>query len=534
MSTSNETQRPVLIGGKWVAASSAKSFRATNPSTGEPIPSSFPVSDWNSCDKALASAASAFRESRNLPGSKIAEFLDDYAKRIEGDKDTLVALAHEESALPKSPRLADVELPRTINQLRLAAEAARNESWRMATIDRKANIRSCYRALGPIAVFGPNNFPFAFNSIAGGDFAAAIAAGNPVIAKANSSHPGTTEHFGKLAAEALHATGMPEGLVQLIYRTSHEDGERLVADRRLAAVGYTGARTAGLQLKAVADRVGKPFYAELSSVNPVVFLPGALRERGAKLAEEFVGSGLMGAGQFCTNPGLLLLIRSAETEQFTQTVVDKYTSTAAGTLLSPNVESSLVKNIQVLSNAGAQLLTGGTKINGPRCAVANTVLRVTGTEMLADPHTFQTEAFGNAVLIAVCDSHQQIVSIIEALEGNLTGTIYSDTQGHDDHDYIKIADALEQRVGRLLNDKMPTGVAVSPAMNHGGPYPATSHPGFTAVGIPASLLRFAKLTCYDAVRESRLPEILRNENPTGSTWRSIDGKWTTGTIESAS
>jgi NADP-dependent aldehyde dehydrogenase len=154
--------------------------------------------------------------------------------------------------------------------------------------------------------------------------------------------------------------------------------------------------------------------------------------------------------------------------------------------------------------------------------------------MLADPHTFQTEAFGNAVLIAVCDSHQQIVSIIEALEGNLTGTIYSDTQGHDDHDYIKIADALEQRVGRLLNDKMPTGVAVSPAMNHGGPYPATSHPGFTAVGIPASLLRFAKLTCYDAVRESRLPEILRNENPTGSTWRSIDGKWTTGTIESAS
>lgn len=533
MSNSNANPRPVLIDGKWTIASSAKTFHATNPSTGESIHAAFPVSDWSDCDKALASAAAAFRESRNLSGARIAEFLEEYAKQIEGDKDNLVALAHEESALPKSPRLADVELPRTINQLRLAADAARNGSWRMATIDRKANIRSCYRALGPIAVFGPNNFPFAFNSIAGGDFAAAIAAGNPVIAKANSSHPGTTEQFGKLAASALQATGMPAGLVQLIYRTSHEDGERLVADPRLAAIGYTGARNAGLQLKAVADRVGKPFYAELSSVNPVVFMPGALRERGAKLAEEFVGSGLMGAGQFCTNPGLLLLVKSDETEQFIQSVVDKYTATAAGTLLSPSVESSLVTSIQVLSRAGAQLLTGGAKVQGPRCAVANTVLRVTGTEMLADPHTFQTEAFGNAVLVAVCDSHQQIVSIIEALEGNLTGTIYSDTQGLDDHEYAKIADALEQRVGRVLNDKMPTGVAVSPAMNHGGPYPATSHPGFTAVGIPASLLRFAKLTCYDAVRESRLPEVLRNENPTGATWRSIDGKWTLGTIESA-
>ena len=533
MSNIKETPRYVLIGGAWIAASSEKTFRATNPNTGEPINAVFPVSDWSDCEKALASAAAAFRESRKLPGSKIAEFLEDYAGRIEADKDALVALAHEESALPKSPRLADVEHPRTVNQLRLAAEAARNGSWRMATIDRKANIRSCYRALGPVAVFGPNNFPFAFNSIAGGDFAAAIAAGNPVIAKANSSHPATTEHFAKLAAASLRATRMPEGLVQLIYRTSHEDGERLVADPRLAAIGYTGARAAGLRLKAVADRVGKPFYAELSSVNPVVFLPGALREKGAKLAEEFVSSGLMGAGQFCTNPGLLLLVQSDATEQFIQSVVEKYTASAAGTLLSPTVESSLVKSIHVLTKAGAKLLTGGTKINGPRCAVANTVLRVTGNEMLSDPHTFQTEAFGNAVLIAACDSCEQIVKIIDVLEGNLTGTIYSDSQGHDDHDYVHIADALEQRVGRVLNDKMPTGVAVSPAMNHGGPYPATSHPGFTAVGIPASLLRFAKLTCYDAVRESRLPDILKNENPTGSTWRSIDGKWTTGTIESA-
>jgi NADP-dependent aldehyde dehydrogenase len=157
-------------------------------------------------------------------------------------------------------------------------------------------------------------------------------------------------------------------------------------------------------------------------------------------------------------------------------------------------------------------LTGGSKLPGNRCAVSNTVLRITGKEFLKDSHVFQTEAFGNAVLITVCESVDQIVQLIDSLEGNLTGSIYSDTQGKDDGDYAAVAEAMEHRVGRVLNDKMPTGVAVSPAMNHGGPYPATSHPGFTAVGIPASMLRFAKLTCYDAVRESRLPRVLRDKH----------------------
>jgi NADP-dependent aldehyde dehydrogenase len=300
----------------------------------------------------------------------------------------------------------------------------------------------------------------------------------------------------------------------------------MVADPRIGAVGYTGSRAAGLQLKAVADRVGKPFYAELSSVNPVVFLPGALRERGPALVDEFVTSGLMGTGQFCTNPGLLLMLESPDTDGFIHGVVSKYEASAPGTLLSESVEKSLVRSIEVLTAAGAKNLTGGSKLSGARCAVANTVLRVTGAQMLADPHVFQTEAFGNAVLIAVCESVEQILQIVEALEGNLTGSIYSASDGSEENDYALVADALEQRVGRLLNDKMPTGVAVSPAMNHGGPYPATSHPGFTAVGIPASLLRFAKLTCYDAVREARLPSVLRDANPTGATWRCVDGAWT--------
>ena len=519
----------VLIKGQWRASSQSSVFSPTNPTLGEPIAIAFPVSQWADCDEALTAASEAFKALRTMEPESLALFLERYAALIEADKEGLVEIAHQESGLPKSPRLADVELPRTINQLKLAAAAARQQSWSVPTIDTKANIRSCYQAIGPVCVFGPNNFPFAFNSIAGGDFAAAIAAGNPVIAKANSSHPATTQRFAVLADQAAKETKMPAGLVQLIYRTSHADGERLVGDPRLAAIGYTGARAAGLQLKSVADRVGKPFYAELSSVNPVVFLPGALREQLDKLIEEYVGSGLMGAGQFCTNPGMLLLIDNAETTKFIEAVTAKYQSSASGTLLSRSVETSLVKSISILKDAGAQLLTGGSKLDGGRCAVANTVLKISGKQFLTDSHVFQTEAFGNAVLIVVCSDISELANAIEQLEGNLTGAIYSDTQGSDDVDYAKIAAALIQRVGRILNDKMPTGVAVSPAMNHGGPFPATGHPGFTAVGIPASLIRFAKLTCFDSVREARIPKALQNANPSGA-WRLVDGNWTNSAI----
>ena len=515
----------VYINGIFRDSVAASSFRASNPSTGEALERDFPVSEWKEIDEALEVASSCFKELRSISPDKIAAFLDTFADLIQSDKDTLVDLAHEETGLPKTPRLGDVELPRTVNQLKLAAAAARSGSWSMPTIDTKANIRSCYQPIGPVCVFGPNNFPFAFNSLAGGDFAAAIASGNPVIGKANSSHPATTKRFAELAKQAIEKTGMPKGLVQLLYRTSHVDGERMVGDPRLAAIGYTGSRNAGLQLKSVADKVGKPFYAELSSVNPIVYMPGAMKERVEKLIEEYVVSGLMGAGQFCTNPGLLIMLKSQEADRFVSGVTDKYKSSPAGTLLSKSVESSLVKSISILCGAGAELLVGGNKVEGGRCAVANTALRVTGEKFLSDAHSFQTEAFGNAVLIVVCDSMTELKQVIEQLEGNLTGAIYSATDGSDDGIYQPIAEELSQKVGRLLNDKMPTGVAVSPAMNHGGPFPATGHPGFTAVGIPASMIRFAKLTCFDAVRPSRLPAVLQDSNPQKA-WRSIDGVWT--------
>ncbi|MEM6470924.1 MAG: aldehyde dehydrogenase family protein, partial [Planctomycetota bacterium] len=303
----------VLIAGRWQSSNHSGTFQATNPNTNEKLPAVFPISEWADCEAALDAAASAFREMRSLPAEEIAKFLELYADKIDAAKEQLSDTAHAETGLAKAPRLADVELPRTSNQLRAAAKSCRGGDWALATIDTTAGIRSCYQSLGPVCVFGPNNFPFAFGSVSGGDFAAAIAAGNPVIGKANSSHPDTTRLFAELALAAAKETEVPDSIVQLIYRTSHADGELLVADPRLGATGYTGSRSAGLKLKAAADEAGKPIYLELSSVNPVVVLPGAIANRGQEIVDEFITSVLMGAGQFCTNPGLVLLLEDETT-----------------------------------------------------------------------------------------------------------------------------------------------------------------------------------------------------------------------------
>jgi NADP-dependent aldehyde dehydrogenase len=419
-----------------------------------------------------------------------------------------------------------VELPRTVNQLRQAAAAADEGSWRLPTIDTKANIRSLYAAIGPVAVFGPNNFPLAFNSISGGDFAAAIAAGNPVIAKANTSHPGTTRLLALVAQAAAEEADLPPGCVQLIYRLDHADGRRLVADPRLGATAYTGSRPAGLELKAAADAAGKPIYLELSSINPVIVLPGAIDQRATEIADQFTASCLMGSGQFCTNPGLVLLIAGTGTSRFIDLVKERFDRAGVATLLSRRVEQTLAESIEKLCASGAELIAGGKRGGGQGASFANTLLRTTGRQFLAQFERLQIEAFGNASLFVVAQDVDEAVQVVERIEGNLTGTIYSSHAEDDEVLYRRLEPPLRRRVGRLLNDKMPTGVAVSPAMNHGGPYPATGHPGFTAVGIPAALRRFAALHCYDNVRQDRLPPPLADVNPNGRMWRFIDGAWT--------
>ena len=524
---------PVLIAGAWRDAASSGSFQVENPATGETLPDSFPISTWADCNAALDAAVAAAEALRGTGPESIARFLERFAERIEARAPELVEAAHLETALARKPRLADVELPRTTGQLRQGAAAAIEGSWALPTIDTKLGIRSMLAPIGPVWVFGPNNFPFAFNSVSGGDFVAAIAAGNPVIAKANSSHPNTTRLLGEEAFAALRESDLHPATVQLLYRTSHDDGARAVADPRTGATGYTGSRGAGLTLKAAADAAGKPIYLELSSVNPLLILPGAIAERGDDLAGELVGSCLMGTGQFCTSPSLVVMLGGETTERFLEGVRQRLEMTPPTPLLSRAVARSLTASVAELRRAGAEVVTGGAAIEGPGYRHANTLLRVSAERFIADPHALQTEAFGNVTLAVVARDADEVLDILARLEGNLTGCIYSDTRGSDEALYARLEPPLRQRVGRLLNDKMPTGVAVSPAMNHGGPYPATGHPGFTAVGIPASLRRFGALYSYDNVRPARLPALLRDENPGGRAWRLVDGAWTRGDVGSA-
>jgi NADP-dependent aldehyde dehydrogenase len=522
----------VLIAGSWRPARSVATFRPLNPATGEPLAAEYPVSGWQDCDNALVAAAGAAAELLEAPPEALARFLTRYAERIEARAAELVDIAHEETALPRKPRLADVELPRTVLQLRQAAAAALEGSWCLPTIDPKINLRSCLGPIGPVVVIGPNNFPFAYSGAAGGDFAAAIAAGNPVIAKAHPLHPGTTQMLAREAHAAVAEAGLPAATVQMLYHVEPDSGLRLVADPRIGAAAFTGSRNAGLQLKAAADKAGKPIYLELSSINPVVILPGALAERGPKVAEEFAASCLLGGGQFCTNPGLVVLFSGVDGDKFINDVRTRFDAAATPPLLSSGVARSLADGVDRLRAAGAELLTGGTARPAPGYRYANTLLKVSGGQFLDASDTLQSEAFGSAALLVVVNTECEAIAVLGRFHGNLTGSIYSDTKGADDALYDRIAPMLRARVGRLLNDKMPTGVAVSPAMNHGGPYPSTGHPGFTAVGMPASLRRFAQLQCYDNVREERLPASLRAKNSNGKMWRLIDGQWTQADLSS--
>lgn len=524
------TQHKILINGEWCDADAISVFQAYNPSTGEKLTEDYPVSSWSDCDAALDAASNAFKQLQNVPREVLANFIEGYAQLIEDNSEKLVDIASLETGLAKKPRLADVEIPRTVMQLRQAATAVKTASWTMPVIDRQNNIRSMLQSIGPVAVFGPNNFPFAFGSISGGDFAAAIAAGNPIIAKAHPSHPGTTRMFAELAQQAIEQSGMPKGTVQLIYSMSEDSGLKLVADQRIAATAFTGSRKAGLNLKKAADAAGKLIYLELSSINPVVILAGALEERSESIVEEYSNSCIMAAGQLCTKPGLLIVSESKMRDQFVAMLAEQFNRGNVATLLSANSAENISRGAAKLSSLGAKQLTDNSRPTRQGFCHPNTLLSVSGSEFMNNSKGFQLEMFGNASLIVLSDSNAQTRQIIDSLEGNLTGCIYSHSQGQDDEVYVELEPELRTKVGRMINDKMPTGVAVSPAMNHGGPFPSSGHPGFTAVGIPNSIKRFAALKCFDNVRQHRLPDVLKDQCSISGIWRQVDGAWYSGDI----
>jgi alpha-ketoglutaric semialdehyde dehydrogenase len=309
---------------------------------------------------------------------------------------------------------------------------------------------------------------------------------------------------------AVTDSGLPAATVQLLFGIAREDGLRMVSDPRLSVAGFTGGRGGGLALKQAADAVGTPIYLEMSSVNPIFFLPGAVAERGEELPDELVGSCLLGVGQFCTSPNMFVLVESEATSKFVEAAKTQMESAPVGALLGKGGLDSLQESVATLREAGADVLAGGQVDEQPGYRFRNTLLQTTGKQFLETPDALQTEAFGPSTLAVIVENTAEALAVAAQIEGSLTGCIYSATDGSDDTLSEELMRVLRRKVGRLLNDKMPTGVAVSPAMNHGGPFPATGHPGFTAVGLPASIRRFAKLDCYDNVREARLPECLRD------------------------
>lgn len=515
-----ETQR-AFIDGEWTEASSRATYQSIDPSTGNAFGPAFPVSDWADVEAALAAA---YRTGAFATGDVRASLLERYADLIDQHTATLSALAAKETGLPAEGRFAKTEIPRTTNQLRQAAATARSGDWSMPTIDAKLNIRSCLGPIGPVAVFGPVNFPFAYNAIAGGDFASAIAAGNPVIGRAHPSHPQTTLELMKLLVQAAGDIGI-ESPAQLLFGFSNDDGLRLARDKRLAAIGFTGSRHGGLALKGACDSAGIPFYGELSSINPVVITPAALAERFDTIVEQYVSSVLLAGGQMCTNPGLVFLIESEESTRFINAVIERFNAATPAVLLNEGIVKGLQTNVARIESAGAKRLCGGTRVAGDGFRFANTLLTTTMDAFIKSPAAFQTEMFGPAALFVVGTSSSLLQILGKLLEGNLCGSLYlaaSESTAPEIETYARL---LRARVGRLLTDKMPTGVAVTSAMNHGGPFPSTGHAGFTAVGFPTAARRFARLDCYDNVRPELLPAVLRDENPTDA-WRMIDGNWT--------
>ncbi|AFZ69481.1 aldehyde dehydrogenase (NADP(+)) [Deinococcus peraridilitoris] len=526
-----EQLQPVLINGAWRDATRpSASFTASNPTTGENLSDTYPVSEVEDVEAALQASWEAAELLRSLPAETRAAFLERYAERIEQYREDLAEVAELETGLPAKGRYMNTEIPRTVNQLRRAARAVRERTWTRPTIDTQHNLRAMFGPLhGVVVVFGPNNFPFAFNGVAGGDFAAAIAAGNPVIAKAHPAHPTTSRLLAGHALQAAVQTGFPAAAVQMLYHLPNELGVQLVSDRRVAAIGFTGSRGGGLALKAAADKAGKPFYAEMSSVNPVFVLPGALKARAEGIADEFFTSCTVGTGQFCTNPGLVIMIDGPEAQAFMREATQRFEAAPAGVLLTREAPRQLERGVAHLTAAGARVVTGGKSIE-PGFRFENTLLSVSGAAFLKAPEELQTELFGPTSLLVLARDEQELWRAAEVLEGNLTGTIYSGDG--DEPLYAQVAPKVRRKVGRLLNDKMPTGVAVSSAMNHGGPYPATSHPGFTSVGLPAAITRFAALYSFDNVRDHRLPPELQDANLLGI-WRLVDDEWTRDALRPA-
>jgi len=511
-------------------------FRAADPATGETLEPPFTSAAPEDVDAAARLAAEAFGRFGRSSGRERGALLRKIAANLEAMASELVERAQRETALPQA-RLQG-ETARTCGQLRMFAQVAEEGSWVEARIDRadaerkplpKPDLRSMLRPLGPVAVFGASNFPLAF-SVAGGDTASALAAGNPVIVKAHPAHPGTSELAGRAIQAAVRECGLDQGIFSLLFDSGTRVGTDLVKHPLVKAGGFTGSRAAGRALMnlAAARPEPIPFFAEMSSTNPVFILPGALRERGENIAAGLHASFTLGAGQFCTKPGMVFLPAGPEAEAFTQKLRKLVSASSPFHLLTKGIRSSYDAAIRERKTDAGVSVAAEAPAGESTGFAAHAALFETAAETFLHSH-LEDEIFGPTTLVVDHTSREQVLAIARSLEGHLTATIHG-TEA-DLREFADLVAILETKVGRLLFNGFPTGVEVTHAMVHGGPYPSTSDGRSTSVGSQA-LFRFARLVCYQNFPDSALPEELKNANPLGI-WRMVDGDWTRAAVSSA-
>jgi len=505
-------------------------FHGRDPQTGDELPTTFHDATTPEVDAALQRAAAAARELA-ADRERRASFLEAAAAAIEGLGDHLVERATAESGLPAAR--INMERGRTCNQLRLFAGVLREGSYLDARIDRaqpdrepipKPDIRHMQWPLGPVVVFGASNFPLAF-SVAGGDTASALAAGCPVVVKAHPAHPGTCELVARAINDAVAASGLPEGTFSLIHGAGHQVGIELVRHPQTRAVAFTGSFAGGTALMEAARHREDPipFYAEMGSVNPVVLLPGALEERADSIAAGLQQSVCLGAGQFCTNPGLVFTIAGPASDGFTEALGGLFKEAPDATMLHQGIREGYVAGQRSMGGIpGVSRVGREDGDGGPGGADGTPALFTCNGTTFRDRTELRAEVFGPSTLLVSCDDMEQLTTILEeCLDGQLTTTIHG-----TDADLSAagpLTATLAERSGRVVINGFPTGVEVCPSMHHGGPFPATTDSRSTSVGT-AAIRRFLRPVCYQGFPQGLLPAELRDANPDGIL-RMIDGEW---------
>jgi len=517
-----------FINGQWMT-SEGKPFQSINPQTGEKLPTVFHGANPEQIAQACESAQIAFSKTRQLPPTQIAQLLEQIATEIEAAGDELLQMASHESGLPVQPRLMG-ERARTCGQLRLFAALVKEGDWVDARIDRpdpartplpKPDVRSALEAIGPVVVFDASNFPLAFGAC-GGDTASALAAGNPVIIKGHTAHPGTNELVTQAVQKALEKCNLPASFFQLLQGSGSTVGSALVIDPRIKAVGFTGSLSGG---RALFDLAAKrpdpiPVYAEMGSLNPLVILPKAIENKTTQIAEGLAGALTLGAGQFCTRPGLIFAANCAATDSLITQIAQKLAGQKF-CMLTPGIRdhfNSIVEQFATINSVKVHVAPEKSGAAGTGAFLLETDVKT----FLTSP-ALQEEAFGPSGLIVRFDSIHDLSSLFTLVKGTLTATIHHDAAD----DTVEVAAAFSQAAqiaGRVISNGYPTGVEVCHAMVHGGPYPATSHSGFTSVGTGA-IRRFARPVCYQNLPDTLLPETLRDSNPR-KIFRLVDGQYT--------